>query len=114
MEWSPLSLTIIGMSGANTLTQESSQATIGMVKNALDIISETRSTFGSYQNRFEHTIKNLDNTVENAQAAESLIRDTEMAQETVKNAKENILEQVGHSLLAQANQSAENVLSLLK
>lgn len=114
MEWSPLSLTIIGMSGANTLTQESSQATIGMVKKALDIISETRSTFGSYQNRFEHTIKNLDNTVENTQAAESLIRDTEMAQETVKNAKENILEQVGHSLLAQANQSAENVLSLLK
>ena len=112
MTWSPLNLTIIGMSGVNTTTEESSRASIAMVQNALDIISETRSRFGAYQNRFEHTIRNLDNVVENTQAAESLIRDTDMSKEMVKYAKENILEQVNSSILAQANQSTQGVLAL--
>lgn len=112
MTWSPLNLTIIGMSGVNTTTEESSRASIAMVQNALDVISETRSKFGAYQNRFEHTIRNLDNVVENTQAAESLIRDTDMSKEMVKYAKENILEQVNSSILAQANQSTQGVLSL--
>lgn len=113
MEWSPLNLTIIGLSGVDTTTMESSRASIGMVQNALDIISETRSTFGAYQNRFEHTIRNLDNVVENTQAAESQIRDTDMPEEMVRFAKENILEQVNSTILAQANQSTSGVLSLL-
>ena len=112
MTWSPLNLTIIGMSGVNTTTEDSSRASITMVQNALDVISETRSKFGAYQNRFEHTIRNLDNVVENTQAAESLIRDTDMSKEMVKYAKENILEQVNSSILAQANQSTQGVLSL--
>lgn len=112
MTWSPLNLTIIGMSGVNTTTEESSRASITMVQNALDVISETRSKFGAYQNRFEHTIRNLDNVVENTQAAESFIRDTDMSKEMVKYAKENILEQVNSSILAQANQSTQGVLSL--
>ena len=112
MTWSPLNLTILGMSGVNTTTEESSRASIAMVQNALDVISETRSKFGAYQNRFEHTIRNLDNVVENTQAAESLIRDTDMSKEMVKYAKENILEQVNSSILAQANQSTQGVLSL--
>jgi len=113
MEWSPLNLTILGISGANTLTQESSRAAIGMVQNALNVISETRSAFGAYQNRFEHTIMNLDNIVENTQAAESLIRDTDMAKEMVRYAKDNILEQAGTSMLVQSNQSKQWIISLL-
>ncbi len=113
MEWSPLNLTIIGLAGANTKTQGSSLASIGMVENALGVISETRSLFGAYQNRFEHTIRNLDNVVENTQAAESRIRDTDMAKEMVKYAKENILEQAGTAMLVQSNQSKNWIMNLL-
>ena len=114
MEWSPLNLTIIGLSGCNTLTQESALGSIAMVNRAVGIISETRSTFGAYQNRFEATIRNLDNVVENTQAAESAIRDTDMAAETVRNAKENILMQAGSAMLVQANQSRQGILTLLQ
>ena len=69
---------------------------------------------GAYQNRLEHTIKNLDNVVENTQAAESLIRDTDMASEMVKYSNNNILAQAGQSMLAQANQTNQGVLSLLQ
>ena len=113
MEWNALNLTIIGLSGANTKTQDSAMNMIGRVQNALDIISETRSTFGAYQNRFEHTIRNLDNVVENTQAAESLIRDTDMAKEMVNYSKQNILEQAGTAMLTQSNQSKQWIISLL-
>ncbi len=113
MEWSALNLTILGISGANTLTQDSSRAAIGMVQKALNVVSETRSLFGAYQNRFEHTIANLDNVVENTQAAESLIRDTDMSSEMVKLAKDNILEQAGTAMLVQSNRSKDWVISLL-
>lgn len=114
MEWSPLNLTIIGLSGVNTLTQESALSSIANVNRAVGIISDTRSTFGAYQNRFEATIRNLDNVVENTQAAESLIRDTNMAAEAVKNAKENILLQAGTAMLSQTNQSRQGILTLLQ
>ncbi len=114
MEWSPLNLTIIGISSADTSTQESALGALSMINRATDIISETRSTFGAYQNRFESTIRNLDNVVENTQAAESLLRDTDMSTEMVKNAKENILMQAGSAMLVQANQSRQGLLTLLQ
>ena len=83
------------------------------IKGALEKVSTQRSDLGAVQNRLEHTIKNLDNVVENTQAAESQIRDTDMATEMVKYSNNNILAQAGQSMLAQANQTNQGVLSLL-
>ena len=98
----------------NTLTREDSLAGIEKIKVAAQIVDEQRSIFGAYQNRMEHTVKNLDNVVENTQAAESRIRDTDMAAEMVKYSNNNILAQAGQSMLAQANQTNQGVLSLLQ
>ncbi len=86
---------------------------IDVIAAALQKVSTQRSALGSIQNRLEHTIKNLDNVVENTTAAESAIRDTDMATEMVKYSNANILSQAGQSMLAQANQSNQGVLSLL-
>ena len=83
------------------------------VKKALETVSRQRSDLGAVQNRLEHTINNLDNVVENTTAAESQIRDTDMAAEMVKYSNNNILAQAGQAMLAQANQSNQGVLSLL-
>ena len=83
------------------------------VKAALTKVSEQRSDLGAIQNRLEHTIANLDNVVENTTAAESRIRDTDMASEMVKFSNNNILAQAGQAMLAQANQTNQGVLSLL-
>ena len=82
-------------------------------KSALKTVSEQRSDLGAIQNRLEHTISNLDNIVENTTAAESQIRDTDMATEMVRYSNNNILTQAGQAMLAQANQSNQGVLSLL-
>ena len=87
---------------------------LGTVSTAIESISTMRSDFGAIQNRLEHTIDNLDNVVENVTASESRIRDTDMADEMVKYSKNNILTQAGQSMLAQANQSTQGVLSLLQ
>ena len=84
------------------------------VKAAIKKVSEQRSNLGAVQNRLEHTINNLDNVVENTTAAESQIRDTDMASEMVKFSNNNILAQAGQAMLAQANQSNQGVLSLLQ
>ncbi len=89
------------------------QKAICMIKTALAKVSQQRSDLGAIQNRLEHTIKNLDNVVENTTAAESQIRDTDMATEMVRFSNNNILAQAGQSMLAQANQSNQGVLSLL-
>ncbi len=86
---------------------------IETIKSALATVSAQRSELGAAQNRLEHTIANLDNIVENTTSAESSIRDTDMAEEMVKYSKSNILAQAGQSMLAQANQSNQGVLSLL-
>lgn len=86
---------------------------IDIVKQAIKIVSAKRSNLGAQQNRLEHTIKNLDNVVENTTAAESAIRDTDMSKEMVKFSNQNILTQAGQSMLAQANQSKQGILSLL-
>ena len=86
---------------------------IDVIADALQVISTQRSALGAVQNRLEHTIKNLDNVVENTTSAESTIRDTDMATEMVKYSNNNILAQAGQSMLAQANQANQGVLSLL-
>ena len=84
------------------------------IQGAISAISTQRSYLGALQNRLEHTISNLDNISENTQSAESRIRDTDMAEEMVTYSKNNILAQAGQSMLAQANQSTQGVLSLLQ
>ena len=87
---------------------------ITVIKTALANVSTMRSNLGAVQNRLEHTIKNLDNVVENTTSAESSIRDTDMATEMVKYSNNNILSQAGQSMLAQANKNNQGVLSLLQ
>lgn len=84
------------------------------IQDAIKTVSETRSKLGAIQNRLEHTINNLNTTSENTQAAESRIRDTDMASEMVEYSKNNILAQAGQSMLSQANQQTQGVLSLLQ
>ena len=105
----------IGISGVSVSGTNNAQAqkAISMIKAALASVSKQRSDLGAVQNRLEHTIKNLDNVVENTTAAESQIRDTDMATGMVRYSNNQILAQAGTSMLAQANQSNQNVLSLL-
>lgn len=96
----------------DTTGQKATDA-IDVIADALQKVSTQRSSLGAIQNRLEHTIKNLDNVVENTTSAESTIRDTDMATEMVKYSNANILSQAGQSMLAQSNQSNQGVLSLL-
>ena len=93
---------------------ESAGNTMARVQSAIDMVSTQRSKLGATQNRLEHTIANLDTTSENTSASESRIRDTDMAKQMVEYSKNNILVQAGQSMLAQANQSTQGVLSLLQ
>jgi len=95
-------------------TTGQAKALLANISAAIESVSGFRSTFGAKQNRLEHTVDNLDNVVENVTAAESRIRDTDMADEMVRFSKNNILTQAGQSMLAQANQSTQGVLSLLQ
>ena len=97
----------------NALTASAAGALNTATKAAIAAVNKQRSDLGAVQNRLEHTINNLDNVVENTTAAESAIRDTDMATEMVKFSNNNILAQAGQSMLAQANQSNQGVLSLL-
>ncbi|MCR4833620.1 MAG: flagellar hook protein, partial [Butyrivibrio sp.] len=104
----------LGIKELNVMTEKASDEAMGLIDKAAEIITTQRSVFGAYQNRLEHTIKNIDNVVENTTAAESRIRDTDMAEEMVKLSRSNILQQAGQSVLAQANQTPQGVLSLLQ
>ena len=103
----------IDASSFSVSTQATASAAISTIKDAISSLNSQRSALGAVQNRLEHTIKNLDNIVENTTAAESQIRDTDMATEMVKYSNSNILSQAGQSMLAQSNQSNQGVLSLL-
>jgi len=103
----------IGVGSVKVTDASSAGTAIESIKSAIKSVSSQRSTLGAVQNRLEHTIKNLDNVVENTTAAESNIRDTDMASQMVEYSKNNILAQAGQSMLAQANQSNQGVLSLL-
>jgi flagellin len=100
------------ISGATSATDVT--ALISTVNSAITTVSTQRSSLGAIQNRLEHTIANADNTSENLQAAESRIRDVNMAEEMVKFSKDGILQQAAQSMLSQANQSTQGVLSLLQ
>jgi flagellin len=103
----------IGVDGVDISSQDGAQTAITTIKDALKEVSKQRSDLGAVQNRLEHTIKNLDNVVENTTAAESHIRDTDMASVLVKFSNNNILAQAGQAMLAQANKSNQGVLSIL-
>ncbi|SOC17135.1 flagellinolysin [Pseudobutyrivibrio ruminis] len=96
------------------LTEDTATSAIDEFGNAIRLVSGVRSYFGAMQNRLEHTIKNLDNVVENTDAAESRIRDADMADEMVNLSKDKILAQAGESMLAQANSSTDGVMALLQ
>jgi flagellin len=106
----------LGINGIDVSDDNGMKATyaIDSIADAVQKVSSQRSALGAVQNRLEHTIANLDNIVENTTSAESRIRDTDMADEMVNYSKNNILAQAGQSMLAQANQSTQGVLSLLK
>jgi len=109
-----LSSTGLGINNVSVSTQAGASGAISTIKAAITTLSSQRSNLGAVQNRLEHTIANLDNVVENTAAAESQIRDTDMATEMVRYSNQNILSQAGQSMLAQANQSNQGVLSLLQ
>jgi flagellin len=111
MDASTLAISAVDVSGSDATGANSA---IDSIKTALATVSTQRSNLGAVQNRLEHTITNLDNVVENTTAAESAIRDTDMAEEMVKYSNNNILTQAGQAMLAQANQSNQGVLSLLQ
>mgnify|MGYP000686066348 FL=1 len=106
----------LGVKGLNVTDATETAATyaVDAISDAIAKVSSQRSALGAVQNRLEHTIDNLDNIVENTTTAESRIRDTDMAEEMVEYSKNNILAQAGQSMLAQANQSTQGVLSLLQ
>ena len=102
----------LGVNGLDLTT--GAAAAITAVNTAIDTVSTTRATLGAAQNRLEHKINNLNVTVENLSASESRIRDTDMAQEMVSFTRSQILSQAGTAMLAQANQSSQGVLQLLR
>ena len=113
---SHLSARGLGINGLRVdgTTSDNADAAVNKIADAIQKVSTQRSALGAVQNRLEHTIANLDNVVENTTAAESQIRDTDMATEMVKYSNNNILAQAGQSMLAQANQANQGVLSLLQ
>ena len=106
----------LGIKGLNVKDDTGIAATyaIDAIADAVSKVSSQRSALGAVQNRLEHTIANVDNVVENTTSAESRIRDTDMAETMVEYSKNNILAQAGQSMLAQANQANQGVLSLLQ
>jgi len=108
-----MSAATLGVNALDVTTNANAGASMSKVQKAIESVSTQRSSLGAIQNRLEHTVANLDTTSENTSSSESRIRDTDMAEEMVEYSKNNILAQAGQSMLAQANQSTQGVLSLL-
>lgn len=104
----------LGLKYANCLTEADSRNAIDMAARALKCMNVCRSLYGALQNSIEHAVRSNKNTSENTTAAESRIRDTDMAEEMVNLSKYNILEQAGQAMMAQANRNPQDVLSLLQ
>lgn len=104
----------IEATGTSGITTLGSGSTVANIEEAIKAVNKARATYGAKQNRLESTVRNLKTTAENLQAAESRIRDTDMAEEMSNFTKNNILIQAGTAMLAQANQAPQNVLSLLR
>ena len=105
--------TEIGVRDVSVIAEGAAEKSIDMVASAIAKVSAQRSRLGAYQNRLEHTIKNLDNIIENTQAAEAQIRDTDMAKEMVTYSNTSILQQAGQAMLTQSNQMNQGVLALI-
>jgi len=103
----------LGTSPADLTSTANATAAIGTLDNAIKGLSTARATLGAYQNRFEHTINNVNVSIENLTASKSAITDTDMAKEMMNFTKSNILQQAGTAMLAQANQAPQGVLKLL-
>ena len=126
MDWSSITVSATGLtaSGGGTIAASTLdvtnadynyvKATVSVIKSALQEVSTQRSGLGAVQNRLEHTVANLKNVVENTTAAESAIRDTDMAEEMVRYSNLSILTQAGQAMLAQANTANQGVLTLLQ
>ena len=106
--------TTLGVGSLNVNDNTYAKSAIDAINTAINTVSEERSKLGAFQNRLEHTIKNLDNSSENLQAAESRIRDVDMAKEMMEFTKNNILQQAATAMLAQANMAPQGVLQLLR
>ena len=104
----------LGIASLNLSSTSGASDAITKLDSAIKSVSDQRAELGAFQNRFEHTINNLNVSVENLSASESRIRDTDMAQEMVSYTRSQILTQAGTSMLSQANQASQNVLSLLR
>ncbi|SHH20610.1 flagellin N-terminal helical domain-containing protein [Tepidibacter thalassicus] len=104
----------LSVNSIDVSTATKAGSAITKINDAINKVSSERSKLGAYQNRLEHTIKNLDNASENLQAAESRIRDVDMAKEMMKSTRANILAQASQAMLAQANQAPQGVLQLLR
>lgn len=111
---SSMSASGIGVASLKVSSHKVAGQAMTSIQSAIETVSTQRAELGALQNRLEHTIANLDNIAENTSSAESRIRDTDMAEEMVEYSKNNILSQAGQSMLAQANQSTQGVLSLLQ
>ena len=108
------SVIAVDITAFNVASSASAQLAIEKFNTAIESVSSGRSKLGAWQNRLEHTIKNLDNSSENLQASESRIRDVDMAKEMMNFTKQNILKQAAQAMLAQANQAPQGVLQLLR
>ncbi len=104
----------LGLDGLNITTETLASQSIDKIKTAINSVSTARASMGALQNRLEHTINNLDVAVENLSAANSRIRDTDMAKEMMNYTKMNVLVQSAQAMLAQANQQPQSVLQLLQ
>ncbi len=104
----------LGIDELSVTTEAKARDSMEKIGRAVGIVSSIRSSLGAQQNRLEHTYKNVTNIAENTQAAESRIRDADMAKEMVELSKQNILEQVGTSMITQANQNRQGILNLLQ
>ena len=102
------------MSGLNVLSAASASDAMKAIDNAIEQVSQSRAQLGAYQNRLNATVNNLSNVVTNTEASKSRIMDTDYSKETTQLAKSQIIQQAATAMLAQANQSAQMVLSLLK
>jgi flagellin len=111
---SKIDATTLGVNSLDVMSHDSAANAMTSITSAVKLVSKTRSNLGAIQNRLDYTINNLENYSENLTSSESNIRDTDMATEMVNYSKNNILQQAAQSMLAQANQSNQGVLSLLQ
>ena len=114
ISFSDMKASALGVESLDITSTDKAKSAIATIENAIESVSTERAKFGAYQNRLEHTINNLGTSSENLTAAESRIRDVDMAKEMMEFTKQNILQQAAQAMLAQANQAPQGVLQLLR